>query len=1250
YLKTSNGPNTGWVGIATVDMVNSADLNWTYALASNSMRTATATTDIILGSTATSTGAGAYFDLAGGTSGTSTFYFGYATNSNVIIGGTSNTTAFMNAAYSINGNDLFVGGNIGSASSIYTNGELVVGPGSTHYGDGSINKNNGNLNISSSGNTSIAAGGINLNAISQVTISAAGGDIQLGNSSEYISVGGTFASSLIPLGSTYTLGSSAATWNAYLGSVSAAGRVDAPYLNRWYLSPLLRDTIKGGTMATTTVGSNPYGVAFDGAYIWVTNLSSANVSKINVTTNQVVATVAVGTNPAGLAFDGRYMWVANQGTSNVSQIDVTTNQVVATTTVGTTPTGVAFDGSYIWVTNYGSATVSKISTTSSAVVATVNTGSFPKSIAFDGQRMWIGEVALTRLASIDVQTNTWTVGPTLIYAPEGLVFDGTHLWVVLGSTGGYVTKVNVNTNSNITNVPIPSGSGTLDAAFDGDGVWVSYSGGVAKIDVKTNAVSMTKTAGTTPRGIAFDGNHIWVANYGSANVTKLPIGGASDSTQNMGMSLVPVSGNTINLGAVSYAWNTIYGNTVTGTTINGNTGVFGTISAGRFTGYVSSTAISGTYQDFTYSSSSVLSTGSVSTTNLIVSGYATVTKLMVSNSATATGTANWQAVIRYTGSATGGLCIDDSTSTQSCPTVPGTGASIFADGNITANAFDLAERYLVTGPNELGDVLVLDSATSATVKISTGIPYDQHLIGVVSTAPGLRLGWLEDTSAVDVALSGRVPTHVNMENGTILVGDPLTSSHVPGVAMKATRPGMIIGYALSDAFATGTIEVFMNIGYNANTTLNTDGSLSILGDDLVVGPIVTPDSMQSWSDSWGLTFRGNAWDASSTNSANRDFTLLTNVISSTSSAFVIRNATSSDLFAVDSAGSVRVMGDFGIMGKLYPSEHDKAQSAYYIYVDDTSTTHQYISTNADGWQSESSYDLAERYYSATQLKSGDLVMSSNEGDFGVQKAIAGSPIMGVVSTKPGFVLGVSATDTYPIALTGRVPTRVSGANGAIHIGDLVGTSDVAGVASKMTKNGYVVGIALEEYANPDTGLIQVFLSPNWNGSFTAAQEVVAAPSVSTPVVKQGFADIAAGTKSVEVHFASISAYPSVMLTPYAQVDGIWWVEQITDTGFRVVMMQEQTHDVRFAWRVTPSQAGDMLINSDGTFGPIDPTTGIGPAMGSGATASSTDPGLGSSTGTDPVPAPTPDPIPVPDPIPDPVPAPTPDPVIDLGGG
>ena len=132
---------------------------------------------------------------------------------------------------------------------------------------------------------------------------------------------------------------------------------------------------------------------------------------------------------------------------------------------------------------------------------------------------------------------------------------------------------------------------------------------------------------------------------------------------------------------------------------------------------------------------------------------------------------------------------------------------------------DLAEFYNTDDPTVMpGDVVSLDPTKTAGVK-KTQFAYDTNTIGVVSTKPGLAIGdQANNTSGkpVPVALAGRVPVKVTTENGNILPGDYLTTSSTPGVAMKATKSGVVLGQALT-SFAGPSEEIGMVLGFIKNT-------------------------------------------------------------------------------------------------------------------------------------------------------------------------------------------------------------------------------------------------------------------------------------------------------------------------------------------------------------------------------------------------------------------------------------------------
>ena len=94
-------------------------------------------------------------------------------------------------------------------------------------------------------------------------------------------------------------------------------------------------------------------------------------------------------------------------------------------------------------------------------------------------------------------------------------------------------------------------------------------------------------------------------------------------------------------------------------------------------------------------------------------------------------------------------------------------------------------------------------------------------------------------------------------------------------------------------------------------------------------------------------------------------------------------------------------------------------------------------------------------------------------------------VAGVVSAQPGIILGEAGEAKEQIATTGRVKVRVDASFGAIHIGDLLATSNVPGMARRSEpmdiggrqfhQPGTIIGKALENLES-GTGEILVLLS------------------------------------------------------------------------------------------------------------------------------------------------------------------------------
>lgn len=100
---------------------------------------------------------------------------------------------------------------------------------------------------------------------------------------------------------------------------------------------------------------------------------------------------------------------------------------------------------------------------------------------------------------------------------------------------------------------------------------------------------------------------------------------------------------------------------------------------------------------------------------------------------------------------------------------------------------------------------ILNEKQSLTVSLleKANKPYQSNIIGIISTSPFQSMGRAILDYAKNpnpIAVVGRTAVKVSTINGAIFPGDPITSSVIAGVGMKATNPGVIVGKALESFF------------------------------------------------------------------------------------------------------------------------------------------------------------------------------------------------------------------------------------------------------------------------------------------------------------------------------------------------------------------------------------------------------------------------------------------------------------------
>ena len=174
-----------------------------------------------------------------------------------------------------------------------------------------------------------------------------------------------------------------------------------------------------------TVGSSPFGIAFDGANVWIANFSSNNVTKLRANDGASLGTFTVGTSPSTLAYDGANMWVANTHSNNVTKLRGRDGALLGTFTVGSGPTGICFDGANMWVTNVNTNTVTKLRASDGHLLGTFTVGgSNAAACAFDGANIWVANNGSSNVSKLRASDgHLLGTFPTGMF-PSGVAFDG----------------------------------------------------------------------------------------------------------------------------------------------------------------------------------------------------------------------------------------------------------------------------------------------------------------------------------------------------------------------------------------------------------------------------------------------------------------------------------------------------------------------------------------------------------------------------------------------------------------------------------------------------------------------------------------------------------------------------------------------------------------------------------------------------------------------------------------------------------
>jgi DNA-binding beta-propeller fold protein YncE len=197
------------------------------------------------------------------------------------------------------------------------------------------------------------------------------------------------------------------------------------------------DSIRG-------VGGIPFGLEWDGAYLWHANRGAGHfIYKLNPIDGSVVYSFpSPGTDPAGVAWDGQYLWHTDWSGNMVYKIDVSTGTPVFSFPMNS-PKSIEWDGNSLWISDAWRG-IYRVDPTNGTTIALIEPGYWVVGLSYDGTNFWIngqypeinGERKIYKMTQAGeiIESYDWPR-----YSPGGLAWDGQDLWV--SDYNGWIYKV-----------------------------------------------------------------------------------------------------------------------------------------------------------------------------------------------------------------------------------------------------------------------------------------------------------------------------------------------------------------------------------------------------------------------------------------------------------------------------------------------------------------------------------------------------------------------------------------------------------------------------------------------------------------------------------------------------------------------------------------------------------------------------------------------------------------------------------------
>jgi hypothetical protein len=621
-------------------------------------------------------------------------------------------------------------------------------------------------------------------------------------------------------------------------------------------------------------------------------------------------------------------------------------------------------------------------------------------------------------------------------------------------------------NAQWTTVGVPSFTVIADEQFNGDGITVAFTLGSSQttascivsingvVQIPTIAYSVSGTTLTFTEapepGDIIDVRQITTTTTVTtiSNVSGNAAVGVSDTTNDVSITgdLIPTGNATQSLGSPTNYWSSLY---VAGNTIHlGNLqlkAVDGTMafyeSDGTTPAPIAASSVDTSQIASGTSSVAVIAVGGNVRTNIAGATVQTIssTGVEIIGNLSVTGNATLSGNIL-------GDRVQNGTTSIDIQTPSG-------NANITVGATSNVAVFTTAGANIAGTLGVTGNITGGNLSGTS-------IVGTLTTAAQTNITSVGTLGSLAVTgnISGANLTGAHFGSGAGLTGIPngsLSNSSITvnGTAISLGSSGTVTANAST---LTGTV-LNATVVSSSLTSVGTLGSLTVTAN-VAGGNLTTAGQVVATGNITGGNLKTSGVTISSTGVSATTVTATANVaggnLTTAGQVVATGNVSGGNLVATTAVSTASIIktgsnavGNIGSSSNYFNTVFAQATSALYA-------------------------DLAEKYIADAEYAPGTVVVFGGNKEVTVSSTDADRAVAGVISTNPSYIMngGLEAEHVATVALTGRVPCRVTG---TVRKGDLMVSAGYGlARADQDPRVGTVIGKALENYEGNE-GVIEV---------------------------------------------------------------------------------------------------------------------------------------------------------------------------------